>query len=259
MTRSGFTIRDGIRRLGGDPDRLAQARRSKGAIASYLELHIEQGATLEQANIDIGVVEGIVGIRRWFVTFDGFANHAGTTPMDQRQDAMYAAARFTTAVRDTVMSFEGKQVGTVGQVEVTPGAANVIPGRVRLTLEIRDLSMDKIEEVFSAIEASSRQIARETNTDVSFEQYYVSLAAPTDERLRTIIERTATQLGLTALRMPSGAGHDAQSIALLAPVGMIFVPSIGGISHSPQERTNPEDVTNGANVLLRSLLEVDRM
>ena len=257
MTRSGFTIREGIRRLGGDPDRLSEARRSKGNVASYLELHIEQGAVLDQANIDIGVVEGIVGIKRWFVTFDGFANHAGTTPMDQRRDAMYAAARFTTMVRETVMSFDGRQVGTVGQVDVTPGVPNVIAGHVRLTLEIRDLSMDKIEEVFSTIQTNTRQIARDTDTEASLEQYYVSRAAPTDERLRATIERSATDLGYSALRMPSGAGHDAQSIALLAPVGMIFVPSIGGISHSPREFSRPADIERGANVLLRTLMALD--
>lgn len=257
VTRSGFTIREGVRRLGGDPDRLSEARRSKGEVAAYLELHIEQGAVLDRANIDIGVVEGIVGIKRWFVTFDGFANHAGTTPMDQRRDAMYAAARFTTMVRETVMSFDGRQVGTVGQVDVTPGAPNVIAGRVRLTLEIRDLSMDRIEEVFAAIQAKAEDIARDTDTEVSFEQYYVSRAAPTDERLRAIIERNATALGYSSMRLPSGAGHDAQSIALLAPVGMIFVPSVGGISHSPREFSRPADIERGANVLLRTVLALD--
>lgn len=257
VTRSGFTILEGIRRLGGDPDRVAEVRRSKGAVAAYLELHIEQGPVLHQANIDIGVVEGIVGIKRWFVTFDGFANHAGTTPMDQRRDAIYAAARFTTMVRETVMSFDGRQVGTVGQIDVTPGAPNVIAGHVRLTLEIRDLSMDKIEEVFFAIRTNTRQIAHETDTQASFEQYYASRAALTDERLRTIIERSATDLGYSALRMPSGAGHDAQSIALLAPVGMIFVPSVGGVSHSPREFSRPADIERGANVLLRTLTALD--
>lgn len=257
VTASGYTIRDGITRLGGDPTRLAEAQRSPGAASAYFELHVEQGAVLDAEHIDIGVVEGIVGIKRWRVQVDGFANHAGTTPMNGRRDALLAAGRFIDAVHRTARRIPGRHVATVGQIEAVPGAPNVIAGEARLSLEIRDLAMDTIDRVFDAIRGDADAIAADTGTSFTFTQFYESRAAPTDERLRVVVERAAADLGLTAQRMPSGAGHDAQSVAQFAPVGMIFVPSVAGISHSPRELTRPADITNGANVLLRALLAAD--
>ncbi len=257
VTHSGKTIREGIAFIGGDPTRLDRASRRPGDVAAFLELHVEQGAVLEREAIDIGVVEGIVGIKRWNVTVDGVANHAGTTPMDIRRDALLGAARFIDAVNRVVRSIPGRQVGTVGKIAALPGAPNVVPGRVAASLEIRDLEMAKIEQVYQEIRAEAERIAAETGTAFEFAEFYVSRAAPTDARLQGIVERSAADLGLTAVRMPSGAGHDAQSMAKLAPAGMIFVPSVGGVSHSPEEFTRPEDVVNGGNVLLHALLKTD--
>lgn len=256
-TASGFTIGEGLRRLGGDPDRLAEARRPEGSIEAFLELHVEQGAVLDQDDIDIGVVEGIVGIMRWNVIAEGVTNHAGTTPMDRRADALVATARFIDTVHRTALEMPGRQVATVGVVEPEPGAPNVIPGRVRATLEIRDLTMEGIQRVFDAIRERTDEIAAATGVDFAFDRFYTSRAAPTDPRIRDLVAEAADALGLSSRRMPSGAGHDAQSIALLAPVGMIFVPSVDGISHAPEERTEPQDVVNGANVLMRTLLAID--
>lgn len=256
-TASGYTIGEGLQRLGGDPDRLADARRDAGSLAAFLELHIEQGAVLDQDGMDIGVVEGIVGIMRWNVVVDGMTNHAGTTPMDRRQDAMVGAARFVTAVHRVARDTPGRQVATVGRLEAEPGAPNVIPGRVRMTLEIRDLSMEGIERTFDAIRARAEDIEESTGVSFSVDQFYISRAAPTDLRIRDMIEQSADARGLSSMRMPSGAGHDAQSIALLCPVGMIFVPSVRGISHAPDERTELADVVNGTNVLLDTLLAID--
>ncbi len=257
MTASGYTIGEGTHRLGGDLSDLGAAIRSPASIAAYLELHIEQGFVLDRRGLDIGVVEGIVGIKRWTLTVNGFANHAGTTPMDQRQDAMVAAAQMITSVQRVALELPGRHVATVGRLQAEPGAPNVIPGRVTFSLEIRDLEMRKIDQVFQAIEREARQIADETATTVDVEQFYESRAAPTAPRLRDLIEREAVRLDLKPLRMPSGAGHDAQSVALLAPVGMIFVPSLDGISHSPLESTTPAQVEAGSNVLLRTLLALD--
>lgn len=256
-TASGYTIGEGTRIIGGYPARLADARREPGSIHAFMELHIEQGAVLDRAGIDIGVVEGIVGIRRWNVTVDGFANHAGTTPMDQRRDALLATARFVDSANRIARETEGRQVATVGRIRAEPGAPNVIPGRVVSSLEIRDLEMDKIDRVFEAIRAEAETIGRQAGVTFSFDPFYLSRAAPTDPRLRAIVENAARELGCSTLRMPSGAGHDAQSIALLAPIGMIFVPSREGISHSPREFTGAEDMVAGANVLLAALLDVD--
>ena len=257
-TASGRTIRDGIAFLGGEPGSLPRARRLPGSIAVYFELHVEQGGVLDRDGIEIGVVEGIVGIKRWNVTVEGFANHAGTTPMDARRDALLAAARFIDGANRIARSTAGRHVATVGRIQAEPGAPNVIPGRVTLSLEIRDLSMEKIDHVFGEIRGAGTAITSDTGTTFRYEQFYTSHAAPTDERLRRLIETSARTLGLSAQHLPSGAGHDAQSIARLAPVGMIFVPSIQGISHSPQEFTRPEHVVNGANVLLDALLAADR-
>ena len=257
VTASGFTIADGIQRLGGNPDRLEELRRRDGSVEAFLELHIEQGAVLDADEIDIGVVEGIVGIMRWTVIVDGSTNHAGTTPMDRRADAMVGAARFIDLVHTTARRMPGRQVATVGRLEAEPGAPNVIPGRVTMTLEIRDLSMEGIERVFNEISGNSVRITEETGTRFSFQRFYTSRAAPTALWIREIIETSAQGLGLSTHRMPSGAGHDAQSIALFAPVGMIFVPSVAGVSHAPDEHTIPQDIVNGANVLLQTLLELD--
>lgn len=258
-TRSGRTIGEGTRLLGGDPADAAAARREPGSVAAFLELHIEQGATLDRSGIDIGVVEGIVGIRRWTVTVDGFANHAGTTPMDQRQDALLAAAKLVDLVNRVITATPGSQVGTVGKIEASPGAANVIPGQAVLSLEIRDLDLDKIDRLFEQIRAQAGEIERATGTRFSWENIYLSRPALTDPRIQGVIDRAAGELGLSTRSMPSGAGHDAQSIARFAPIGMIFVPSKDGISHSPREFTEPEDVVKGANVLLRTLLKLDEM
>ena len=257
VTASGFMIGEGTKRLGGDLTDLTAARREAGSLTAYLELHIEQGFVLDRGGLDIGVVEGIVGIRRWSATIDGFANHAGTTPMDMRQDAMVTAARIIDAVHVTARELPGRHVATVGRLTAEPGAPNVIPGRVTFSLEIRDLAMSGIDTVFQAIRARAEEIAAADGTTVTIEQFYESRAAPTDPQLRDIIEAEALDLGLTALRMPSGAGHDAQSVALLGPAGMIFVPSRDGISHSPLEYTSPDQITAGANVLLRTLLAID--
>src|SRR3989441_183148 len=258
VSRSGKTIREGIRVIGGDPTKLSTARRGKGSIAAYLELHIEQGGILEKEKIDIGVVEGIVGINWWDVTIEGFANHAGTTPMNQRQDALLAAAKFIEAVNRIVTSIPGRQVGTVGRIQALPGAPNVIPGKVILSLELRDLEGAKINLLYQKIYAEAQQIARESKTKFDFKEINVNIPAPTDSRIRQLINDSAKELGLTTRSMPSGAGHDAQDMARLTSVGMIFVPSVGGISHSPREFSRPQDIANGANVLLHALLKLDR-
>lgn len=258
VSRSGKTIRDGIKFIGGDPTKLGAVRRKKGDISAYLELHIEQGAHLDNDKIKIGVVEGIVGINWWDVTIEGFANHAGTTAMNNRQDALLAAAKFIEAVNRVVTSVPGRQVGTVGRINALPGAPNVIPGKVVLSLELRDLDAAKINMLYERIRAEAQQIATASKTGFDFKEINVNIPAPTDARIRSLITDAARELGLSTKLMPSGAGHDAQDMAQLGPVGMIFVPSVGGISHSPREFSHPEDIANGANVLLHTLLKLDR-
>jgi N-carbamoyl-L-amino-acid hydrolase len=260
VSRSGKTIRDGIKFIGGDPAKLDGVRRRKGEIAGYLELHIEQGGILDTEKLNIGVVEGIVGINWWDVTIEGFANHAGTTPMNNRQDALLAAAKFIQAVNRVVTSVPGRQVGTVGRITaVLPGAPNVIPGKVVMSLELRDLDAAKINMLFEKIQAEAQKIAAESKTKFDFKEINVNIPAPTDPKIRSLISDAARDLSLTTKLMPSGAGHDAQDMARLGPVGMIFIPSVGGISHSPREFSHPDDIANGANVLLHTLIKLDRL
>lgn len=255
---SGKTIREGLRFIGGDPEKLAGARFRKGDVAAYVELHIEQGGTLERERRAIGIVEGIVGIKQWEVVFEGFANHAGTTPMDRRQDALLSAAKYVQMVNRLVRAEPGRQVGTVGRIQAFPGAPNVIPGRVEATLELRDLDDAKVDRLAAAVMAEARKIAEADGTQVSFRLLHENIAAPTDERVRRPIAEAAKGRGLSTITLPSGAGHDAQAMAQIAPVGMIFIPSVGGISHSPKEFSTPEDIANGANVLLGTILRLDR-
>ncbi len=259
-SHSGKTVREGILALGGDPDALERAVRKKDELAAFIEIHIEQGSTLASKGIDIGVVEGIVGINWWDVTIEGFANHAGTTPMERRQDALLAAAHLIIAVNRVVTGVPGRQVGTVGRIRAEPGAPNVIPGKVVMSLELRDLSAEKIDSLFQEIAKEAKSIAERTGTNISFTPIEATaIPTPTDPLIRKIIAEAAEELGLSYLFMPSGAGHDAQNMAKIAPTGMIFVPSIGGVSHSPKEFTPAKDVVNGANVLLRTILKIDQI
>ncbi len=258
VTNSGYTVREGIRRIGGDPERVTGVKRAPGSLAAFVELHIEQGGTLEAESAQIGVVQGIVGIRRWNVVVEGFANHAGTTPMDRRRDALLAAARLVDAVNAAVRARPGRQVGTVGMLRAQPGAANVIAGRAELTIELRDLSMSVIDEIFADIEQRARRIGESSGTTFAFEPVYRTEPASCDPSLQGVIEAEAKAQGLVTLSLPSGAGHDAQEMAGIAPIGMIFVPSRGGISHSAEEYTAPEQIEAGANVLLHTLVRLDR-
>ena len=255
---TGYSMGQGIQRLGGDTTRLTEVIRPRGSMAAFVELHIEQGGILDREGQDIGVVEGIVGLRWWDVTVRGMANHAGTTPMNLRQDALLAAARFIQAVNEEALKMDGKQVATVGRIRANPGAPNVIPGEVLLSLEIRDLSDDIIDALYANIQKRARTIASDSGTTFEFTALDTTgKPALTAPWIQEEIRSAAEGLGLSHRQMQSGAGHDAQDMALICPVGMIFIPSKNGISHSPEEYSSPGDIANGANVLLATLLKLD--
>jgi N-carbamoyl-L-amino-acid hydrolase len=259
VARSGKTLREGIGLAGGEVDRLADAVRARGSVHAYLELHIEQGGTLERSNLRIGTVTGIVGLRWLDVAIDGFANHAGTTPMDQRQDAMLAAARFTIAVNDIVRAEPGRQVATVGRLVASPNTRNVIPARVELTVDLRDLDPARLDRFETRLRQSAAEIGTTTKTTFTVSKAVDSDPAMSDAALMACVDRSAESLGLPGQRMPSGAGHDAQELAKIAPMAMIFVPSVGGISHSPREFTKAEDVAHGVDVLLNAVVRADAL
>jgi beta-ureidopropionase / N-carbamoyl-L-amino-acid hydrolase len=246
-----------LSRMGGDATRIAQAQIKPGSVAGYVELHIEQGARLDEANLPIGVVQGIVGISLRTCTAEGFANHAGTTPMNRRKDALAAAARASLAVREEVRAKPGPQVGTVGWMKIEPGASNVIPGRVTFPVELRDLDARKIDTIAARILNRFDAIGKEENVQITCAKPDLHAPALTADVFKEAIRFSARDAGLATMDLPSGAGHDAQNVARFAPIGMIFVPSRGGISHSPLEYTSPEQAANGAEVLYRTVLRLD--
>jgi N-carbamoyl-L-amino-acid hydrolase len=258
VTNSGKTIRQGIHDLGGDPDHLEKAIRKPGSMQVFLELHIEQGANLDNRHLDIGVVEGIVGLAGWNIVVTGKTNHAGTTPMLIRKDALVVAARLIVLINETVLAIPGRQVATVGQIKALPGATNVIPGKVIMSLDLRDLSKQKSDSVLGIIRRKADSLAAATGTTIQFIPDHTQLPAITDKGIQAIVESSAHDLGLSTLYLPSGAGHDTQNMARIAAVGMIFVPSKNGISHSPEEYTAPKDLANGTDVLLRTILTIDK-
>jgi N-carbamoyl-L-amino-acid hydrolase len=257
VARSGKSIGDGIQVLGGNRDKVEGARLRRGDVHGYLELHIEQGGNLDREKLDIGIVEGIVCLREWDVTIEGFANHAGTTAMADRHDAMLAAARFTEMVNRVVTGEPGRQVGTVGRIQAFPGAPNVVPGKVACTLELRDLDDKKVQRLHDTVVAESAKIGAMNGTSFAFHEFVSHESALCDERVRSLIGASAHALGFITKSLPSGAGHDAQNLARVCPMGMIFIPSVDGISHSPKEYSRPRDITNGADVLLGAVLAMD--
>jgi N-carbamoyl-L-amino-acid hydrolase len=260
VTISGYTNAEGIERLGGNVDRIYEVKRNMGDIHAFIEMHIEQGNNLYSSNTDIGIVEGIVGLKWWDVTVSGSTNHAGTTPMNQRQDAMIAASKFVLMVNETVNSYEGSQVGTVGRISAEPGVPNVIPGIVNLSLELRDLSSKKISMIYNKILENTKIIEQETKTKFSFSPIDATGdPALMDSRIINLISEVSDDLGYTSMLMPSGAGHDSQTMALIAPTAMIFAPSKDGISHSPKEYTNFEMLEKTTNVMLNTILKIDKI
>ncbi len=246
----------GLARSGLEEKQIFLARRDPQTIKGYLELHIEQGPKLEMVGIKIGIVTGIVGIRAYHLIFRGRANHAGTTPMQNRSDAGLGASAFLLAARAIALHEAQDCVENVGNLQFSPGAFNVIPGVVDVSLEIRsdhEASLDTLEQTLLArarIEAERFGLGLEIET--------VSHAYPVlmDPDMKAALSQAADELGLSHQEIASGAGHDAQMLAQITPAGMVFVPSVGGVSHTPAELTTWEDCTNGVNVLLAAAIKL---
>ena len=248
----GRRLDDAMRECGLAPERIAEAARDPGDLHACLELHIEQGPVLESRGVPVGVVEGIVGIAHTDYRFRGRADHAGTTPMDTRRDALRAAAAFVTAAYAALPALASPSTRlTYGHLQVQPNATNVVPAEVLLREEIRDLDDDRLASLRDRLHALARSTASSHDLDVAVHAHDIGAGARMDEELMRRIEAACETLGLESLRMPSGAGHDAQVLARVCPAGMIFVPSRGGASHRPDEWTDPAALVDGARVLLR--------
>ena len=253
----GVTLATRLPDIGGNISRIEQARRRPDELACYLELHIEQGPMLHRGGFPIGVVTGITGRSVYYIDIVGEANHAGTTPMSLRKDAMSAAAQVALAVRRIAGELEVCRVGTVGSMAVHPNAGNVIPGRVEVGVEFRDERMESLAAAEVELRRTADEIAHIEQVAITVTAQRNTPSVPVAGNMQRLIADAAGLAGLDHISLPSGAGHDAQAIASVTPAAMVFVPSVGGISHAPAEFTTPNDCANGAQVLLNALLLAD--
>lgn len=258
---AGDTLANGIRRMGGNPDALHQPLRKAGSTAAFVELHIEQGPVLESRGLPIGVVTNIVGIRRFSVVVEGQPDHAGTTPMDIRRDALVGAARLIDAVSNKarqMMSGPHYIVATIGHLVLTPNASNAVPGRVEMMLEVRSDSNELLETFPQQVVESVRSDIETLRLTLTATQ--VSRSQPTDctPFMIELIEAAAQALDYPSMRMPSGAGHDAVYVSKTGPMGMIFIPCLNGRSHCPEEWIEPRQLLDGTRVLYETIVRLDQ-
>ncbi|MFW6030411.1 MAG: M20 family metallo-hydrolase [Halanaerobiales bacterium] len=238
--------------VGINPEDVKNAKTDGSKIKNYLEMHIEQGAVLENEEISIGIVQGIVGIARYKAIVNGEANHAGTTPMKLRNDALIKASKYITKINEIVKEIGGDLVGTVGEIEVEPGAVNVIPGKCEFSIELRDMEKKNMEGVITKL----KEIAK--NEDLIIEDLLYEGGVYFNKEVQKAIKNSAEKLSYSYKEMISGAGHDANPLSEITSTGMIFVPSHKGISHSPQEWTDWEDIKKGTEVMLETIKYLDQ-
>jgi allantoate deiminase len=244
---AGTTLREAMAAAGYDVAAAGTARRIED-VGAYLELHIEQGPVLESEGLEIGVVTSIVGLRGYRVQLEGAANHAGTTPMALRRDAFAGAARIALALRDEARAREGV-TANVGRIAVEPGGANVVPGVADFTIDVRAPTAAGTAELERLVEETVARVAADEGLDADVRPTFALEPLELDAQLVDAVERAAVAEGASVLRMPSGAGHDAMLVGRHVPAAMIFVPSRGGVSHSPDEHSSPEHVELGMRVL----------
>lgn len=225
---------------------------------AFVELHIEQGPLLERSEVRLGAVTGVQGISWQEVTIRGQSNHAGTTPMSLRRDPALVAARITVFLRDLALEFGGHQVCTVGKVDLFPNLVNVVPARAVLTLDVRNTDEVLLRAAEARIAEFLDAVARDENVDISVRGLARFEPVVFDDRVVDLVTAAARRHGLSTMRLPSGAGHDAQMLARVCPTAMIFTPSVEGISHNPAEHTAPDDLVAGADVLLDVMWELAR-
>ena len=256
---SGRTLGEALAASGFDPANLAAARRAPGTIAAYLELHIEQGPYLEQWGVPLGVVTAITGFRRHRYTWEGRPDHAGTTSMDRRRDALAAASQAVVAIeRHCRRPTRTPLVGTVGRMTIWPNATNVVPGRVEFLGEVRTPSPRLLESTCALNEAAARRIAAARQIGLEMQPITAEPPVHVSPSIQRAAAEACREVGVEAPRLVSMAGHDANQIARLAPIGMLFVPSKDGRSHCPEEESRIEDMALGTVALLHLLCRLDQ-
>ncbi|MEY5059041.1 MAG: hypothetical protein RJA51_788, partial [Actinomycetota bacterium] len=256
VDKDGVTLADALRGVGLDLEKVGDSGRELKDAAAYLELHIEQGPVLEQQGVTIGAVTGVQGISWREVTINGQSNHAGTTPMGLRHDPAYAAAAVAVFMRQLATRYGGNQVCTVGKIDLHPNLVNVVPASAVLTLDVRNTDEGLLRKAESEIDEYLARLADEEGVSVSVRTLARFEPVEFDGTVISLVESTASRLDLSCMRLPSGAGHDAQMLARVCPTGMVFVQSHRGISHNPAEHTDERDLVAGCDVLLQVLVSL---
>jgi allantoate deiminase len=255
--RDGVTFADALKAYGKDVNDIPKAAYRRGEALGYIELHIEQGPLLEAENQPLGVVTGIVGQSRFRVIVTGEAGHAGTVPMTMRRDALAGSAEMALAA-ERIAKAGNQMVATVGRIEAMPGATNIIPGQVVFTVDLRCMDDAARKAAVAKFEEESRRIAAARKLDVAFEHFHAVDATPCDGKLQDVLTAAISDVGGRALRLPSGAGHDAQMMARLCPSAMMFVRCRGGISHNPAEFCSPADMGIALAAMIRFIEQFKR-
>ena len=251
--RDGVSIAEAMRASGLDPERIGEAARAAGSVHSYVELHIEQGGILENRALPVGIVTGIAGPVWLRLTLTGEAAHAGTTPMDLRRDALAASAAVMSRI-EREATRTGTSVGTVGQLDLSPGGINIVPGRVSFSLDLRDIDEDIRNDVEARIMHEAMLLCEKRGVSLETKTLQRLPPAPCSKLVREAARAACEELGFEPFELASGAGHDGMHLTELCPIGMIFVRSKSGISHNPAEYSSKEDCAAGAAVLHRTLL-----
>ncbi len=256
---SGITVAEAMKSFGLDPSKYKDAEFKEGAYKNFIELHIEQGPVLENGKIDVGIVETIVGIQELEVTVNGYPAHAGTTPMNMRSDAFLVASKVAIRANEAAIEIGSGTVATVGQVSVMPGSFNIVPSKVVFFVDIRSKSQDCIDFVSKAVHEMLEKETKD-NERLSFSTRKMVETNPvqTDPVVCDALEDSAKDLGLSTVRMLSGAGHDCMIMAAKTEIGLIFVPSLDGRSHCPEEWTEYEELRNGAELLFCAMDKLSR-
>lgn len=255
---NGLTLRNGIELFGGRPNDLEKESLERGSLTLYLELHIEQGPVLEQSANELGAVTGIVGIYRHRIVVKGQPNHAGTTPMNMRFDALTTASELILSIESIANQTYGDPVvGTVGRIDCQPNGSNVIPGEVTFDFELRSININALDHMVTQIREAVNRVTEKRNIDILMEKISISEPVKIEQKVLDVIKTSCESIGKT-IELPSGAGHDGNQLAQVAPVGMIFVPSKDGKSHCPEEWTDYGEVAKGVQALGSALIHFDK-
>jgi allantoate deiminase len=257
--QEGISFYQAAEEAGHRPAQAKECVENLEGVERYVEVHIEQGRVLEESGEEVGIVEAIAGMVHGSLEIEGRADHAGATPMDLRSDAAVTAAELVVELERAVRETDGSTVGTVGRIELYPGALNVIPGRAFVGLDVRDVDTERRDQVLRGVVAFARERAKTRGQQVTYQEHLNTDPVTLDPRVVATLQRATEKVGIPSRRMVSGAGHDAMMIAQRVPTAMLFVPSQNGVSHAPEEYTDPRHLAGAVAVLLETMEETSRL